>query len=113
MAFDVITPEKLGRGQLAVSPSLTTVYTTPALRRTIIKTIDMCNTTTGAINVTVYLVESGGTAGAANTLVYNIPIPVNGYYQWTGAQVLHAGDTIQASASAAGITINISGGVCE
>ena len=113
MAFDVITPEKLGRGQLAVSPTLTTVYTTPAARRTIVKTLDMCNTTTGAITVSVYLVESGGTAGAANKLVSNITLPANGYYQWTGAQVLHAGDTIQASSSAVGITINISGGVCE
>ncbi len=112
MAFDVVTPTKLGRGQIDTTPTKTTVYTTPASTRTIVKTIDLCNTSTGGLTVTVYLVQSGGTAGATNTLIPTITIPINGYYQWTGAQVLNAGDTIQATASGAGITINASGGEC-
>lgn len=110
MAFDVITPAKLGRGAIGVSPTVTTFTTVPALQRDIVKTIDLCNTTAASIDVTVYLVESGGTAGASNTLVPNVTIPAYGMFQWSGAQVINAGDKIQATASASGATINVSGG---
>lgn len=110
MAFDVITPAKLGRGAIGVSPTVTTFTTVPTLQRDIVKTIDIANTTAASINVTVYLVESGGTAGASNTLIPNITVSAYGMLQWSGAQVLNSGDTIQATASASGTTINISGG---
>lgn len=112
MAFDVITPTKLGRGALATTPTLTTVYTVPTLTRTIVKTIDICNTTTGRLTAYVYLVESGGTAGTSNALLYAMSVPPSGNIQWTGAQVMNAGDVIQASGSASGLTINVSGGEC-
>lgn len=110
MAYDVITPAKLGRGAVGTSPTVTTFTTVPALQRDIVKTIDLCNTTAAPLNVTVYLVESGGSPGAANTLIPNIEIAAYGVFQWTGTQVLNAGDTIQATASGAGITLNASGG---
>lgn len=40
-----------------------------ALTKRIIKSATITNTTAGAIAATVYLVPSGGTAGAANTLI--------------------------------------------
>ena len=110
MAFQVVTPIKLGRGAIATTPTLTTLRTTPASTRDIVKCIDICNTTTGNLTATVYLVESGGTAGASNTLIPTITLNANTPFQWTGTQVLNAGDTIQATASGAGITINVSGG---
>lgn len=112
MAFDVITPTKLGRGALATSPTLTTVYTVPSITRTIVKTIDVCNTTTSRLTVNVYLVESGGAAGTSNALLYAMSVPPSGIVQWSGAQVLDAGDKIQANGSASGLTINVSGGEC-
>jgi len=109
MAFDVITPTKLGQGSIAAS--LTTRYTVPASTRTLVKDITVCNTsTTTAISVSVYLVPSGGTAGATNILISNIQIPASGLFQWTGVQIMNAGDFIQDIASATGCTINISGG---
>ena len=110
MAFSSITPAKLGRGAVATTPTLTTVYTVPVLTRSIVKTIDLCNTTAAALTVLVYLVESGETAGAANTLIPGTTIAAKGIIQWTGTQVLNVGDTIQATASGPGITINVSGG---
>jgi len=110
MAFESISPIKLGRGAIATTPTLTTLRTTPGLTRDIVKCIDICNTTTGVLTVTVYLVESGGTAGASNTLIPTITLNGNTPFQWTGTQVLNVGDTIQATASGAGITINVSGG---
>lgn len=112
MAFSSIIPAKLGRGAVDTSPTVTTVYTVPTLTRALVKTIDLCNTSATTLTVTVYLVESGGTAGAANTIIPGITIVANGIFQWTGTQVLNAGDKIQATASGSGITINTSGAEC-
>lgn len=109
MAFDVITPTKLGQGSIGVA--LTTRYTVPASTRTLVKDITICNTsTTAATSISVYLVPSGGTAGATNILISNATIPPNGLFQWTGVAVMNAADFIQDIASATGCTINISGG---
>lgn len=112
MAYDLITPTKLGRGAISATPTVDTIYTVPPLTRTIVKNIDLSNTTAATISVTVYLVESGGSPGAANTLIPSMPVPANGMIQWTGSQVLNSGDSIRTTASAAGATINVSGGEC-
>lgn len=109
MAFNVITPVKLGQGSVAAS--LTTRYTVPASTRTLVKDITICNTsTTVSINVSVYLVPSGGTADATNILISNVPIAPSGVFQWAGVQIMNAADFIRDIASATGCTINISGG---
>lgn len=111
MAFNVITPTKLGQGSIATS--LTTRYTTPASTRTMVKDITICNTsTTAAINVSLYLVPSGGSAGVTNIFISNASIPPSGVFQWTGVQIMNAGDFIQDIGSATGCTVNISGGEC-
>jgi len=109
MAFDVITPVKMG--QAAITTGVTTLYTVPTLTRTFVKDIDICNTSSSAsATVTVYLVPSGGTAGTGNTLAPGVTIPPNGMFQWSGNQIMNAGDTIQIIASATGCTINAGGG---
>jgi len=113
MAFDVITPANLGRGAIATTPTLTTLYTVPALTRAMVKDIDVANTsTTAMLNISLYLVPSGDAAGTGNMLLPSSDIPPKGNLQWTGSQVLNAGDKIQATGSAAGLTVHISGGVC-
>ena len=104
MAFDVITPAKLG--QVAVGIANTLVHTTPALSVSYVKNIDIANTTGAAITVTVY---AGNGVATANTLLPALSIPANSILQWTGLQILNAADTIQAIASAVGCTITISG----
>lgn len=109
--FQVVTPVKLG--QAAMPTTVGVLYTVPALTRTFVKDIDICNTTANSINATVYLVPSGGTPGASNALISGItiyPPALGGIFQWTGSQILNAGDTIQTLGSAAGLTINVSGG---
>lgn len=113
MAFDVIAPKKLGFGSVSASPTVTTFYTVGSLYRTILKTIDICNTGSTPLNVTVYLVESGGSPGISNTLIPNVPVSPNSFFQWTGTQVLNEGDSIRAVASASGITLHASGGECS
>lgn len=108
MAFQRITPVKLA--QAAVTASAVTVYTVPASTRTMVKDIDICNTTAGALTVNVFLVPSGGSAGTGNALLYGASVTANTTLQWTGVQVMNAGDTIQVQASGLGLTANISGG---
>lgn len=108
MAFDVITPAKLGQGSIGTIVS--TFYITPVITRTLVKDMDICNTTTANINVTAYLVPVGDSPGDDNTLVPGITIPANGMFQWSGIQILNSGGTIQLVADAVGCTANISGG---
>lgn len=110
MAFDIITPEQLGQGSIATSPSLTTLYTVPDKTRAILKTIDVSNTTTVKKRVNLYLVPSGGSASTSNILISNTLVPANGLLQWTGTHVMNTGDTIQSSGSDSGLTVTVSGG---
>jgi hypothetical protein len=107
MAFDVITPAKLG--QAAITTGVTTLYIVPASTRTFVKDLDISNTTAGNINVRVFLVPSAGTAATTNALFYDVAVAASSVLQWLGTQILNAGDTIQVQASAAGLTITASG----
>jgi len=107
MAF--IIPKRLGQGAVTTGAGLL-VYTAPTLITTIVKCIDICNTTAGALTVSVHLVASGGSVATSNALFYNISVPGASQYQWTGTQILNTGGFIQAIGSAAGLTINAAGG---
>lgn len=108
MAFDVITPVKLGQGAVGVTPS--TFYIVPANTRTFVKDIDICNTTAVNKLIRVYLVPTGDSASIDNALFYDLTIPANGNLQWTGSQIIEEDDTIQIEADAVGCTANMSGG---
>ena len=108
MAYNNITPLQITQAEMTTS--YVTVYTVPVLSRTYVKDIDIMNTTAASINVFVSLVPSGGTAGTANALIYEMAIPAHTLFQWAGSQIIDADSTIQVKASALGCTINISGG---
>jgi len=107
MAFDVITPVKLG--QAAITTGVTTLYTVPAATRTLIKEFSIANTTGADINVRVFFVPSAGSAGTANAFLYDVPVPTANALQYNGIEVLNAGDTIQIQAVSTGLTIIASG----
>lgn len=106
--FQNITGVKLG--QVAMTTSYQTVYTTPLLTRTFLKDIIVCNTTVSGITFTAHLVPSAGTATAANALFYTTALAASSTFQWSGTQIMDAGDTLQALASATGVTLTASGG---
>jgi hypothetical protein len=108
MAFQNIIGNRLA--QAALTTSYVTVYTTPALTRTYVKSIDICNTTAGTLNLYISLVPSGGTAGTGNALYYNFSVAANSRAQWAGTQILTPGDLISVKASGAGLTVTITGG---
>lgn len=111
MPFNVVTPIQMGRG--SIGTSLGTFNTVDDKTRSLLKDIDIANNSAIIVKVTVYLVPEGEVAGASNILIPAVNIFANGMFQWSGIQVLNAGDTIQAIASASGVSINISGGSAE
>lgn len=100
--------KKLAHGAIGTG-SGTLAYTTPAGYSTEICNIDVCNTTSGTIQVSLYLVPVGGSPATTNMLFPACSINGNTLVQWTGMQVLNAGDFIQAIGSGSGLTMNISG----
>lgn len=110
MAFDVITPTRFGASELAITPALTTIRTTPTHARDVLKSVDIANNNATAAIVSVYLVPSGDVADADNMLVPAVSIPANTIFQWTGTQVMNSGAAIQANSSVAGVTLTVSGG---
>jgi hypothetical protein len=103
-AFQVVTPAKFC--QLAIGTTLTLGYTVPNLTLAYLKDIDIPNTTGAAILVTVYI---GNGAVSSNVLIPSVTIPAFSIFQWTGTQILNAGDMIQAVASALGCNLIASG----
>lgn len=83
--------------------SATTEYTCPADTHTIIDKFTACNDDSGAVTLTVYLVPSGGTAGASNQMVkaYSLAAGANKDFTELQNQILNAGDFISIVASAA------------
>lgn len=107
--FQNITAAKLG--QAALTATVATIYTTPALTKTFVKQLDIANTTNGSLDVNVHLVPAGGSAGTANAILYTVAVAAHTTYQWRGVQIMNAGDTLQAKGSSTGLTLTASGGV--
>lgn len=93
----------------ASTTSVSTLYTVPSTNQFLLTDIEICNTAAVSGTFNIYLVPSGGTAGASNAIFYNAPILPSSTVQWTGQQSLAGGSTIQALASATTITIKPSG----
>ena len=108
MAYQRIIPADLG--QAALTGTVATVYTVPAATRALLKCFDLANTTGAAITVDVHKVPSGGSAASSNAIMLGVSVAANSTLQWTGLQVMLPGATLQARASAVGLTISASGG---
>lgn len=104
-----VTPRDLGQVELTIADQ--TVYTCPGATSCTLRTITVCNTTAGALLVTVYKVPSGQAAGDAYVIVgKDLRIPANGEGVDDSVRVLEAGGKIVAHASAdAGLSISLDG----
>lgn len=105
--YQIVTPRQLAQAALTVNYA--TIYTCPASTRTYLKEFDVVNTTASVIDVYVNIVPAAGTAGPSNALFYRNALPGYSTLQWTGTQILEAGQTLQVKASAVGCTITASG----
>lgn len=95
--------------RVPMTTSTSTLYTVNTGYTFTLTDIEICNTSAAPATFTIYLVDSGASASASNALFYTAPIAGNTTIQWTGAQVIGASGSIQASASATTVTIMING----
>ena len=109
MAYQDITGVQIA--QAAVTTGYTTIYTVAASQRLYIKCVDVCNTSGTDTTFTMHLVAAGSTALVGNALFFGSSIAANDNLQWTGTQLIDTDATIQVKASAANLTVTISGGV--
>lgn len=84
-------------------------YTVPTGYQTILKEINICNTTTGVLTVSIHFVASGDSASTSNAIVYDMPVAAKGTRDLSGEHVLNANDFIQVIGSASGLSMYISG----
>ena len=97
---------------LQIAAAETTQYAAPTGTRTILDKFTGTNTTAGAQTITVKLVQSGGSVGAANTIVSAKTIAPGECYTFPElvGHVLNAGDFLSTLCSAgAAITVRASG----
>lgn len=92
-------------GPVAVTTSTATYYPVPASTSVIVRSIHVANTTASPVTLTLGI---GGTT-AALSLWNGFSIPANGALDWSGFLALAATETIQALASATGLTLTMSG----
>jgi len=100
--------KKLATGAIGTGAG-TLAYTVPAGYKTRVVDIAISNTTSGALNITLHFVPSGGSPSAATQFIPASSIPANSTLQFYGEQILNPGDFIQAIGSGSGLTMHISG----
>jgi hypothetical protein len=106
--FQTVTAVKLG--QAATTTGYVTLYTTPLLAKTYVKQFDINNTSAVPATFYIHIIPVGGTAGTGNSIFYNAPIAGNTTVQWSGVEVMNAGDFIQIKGSGTTCAVTASGG---
>jgi len=101
----IYTPKDMTPGS-ALTAVAATYYTAPSGAtdlKAIVKEIILCNTDTVARTATIYVVPSGGSAAAANTIVNSLTVLPNETRIFGLSKVMSPGGFIQALASSAGV----------
>lgn len=108
MAYDVITPTHFYGGSIAVSPSTTTLRTTPADSVDFLKNIMVANSSGDWVEFTLWIVPSGGSV--SDQYLFAPAVEIQGkQWEWEGVQIMEAGATLVAQASASGLSAHASG----
>jgi len=115
VAYTQAVPAMLYQGQPGTTEASLTLRpfnaaAVPANTKVIIKQILLANNAAAAAAVSISLVPSGGTAGAANRIVPNVSVNANSVVAIDMSQVMEPGDFLSAVQGTAGaITVTISG----
>ncbi len=104
----IVTPKCGGRGQFP--NATTTLYTAPtgsiagaASQKSRLIEIVIANTDSSARTVTIYAVETGGTADAARMILPGVSIPAATSWVLAFNTPLESGETIQGKASVSAV----------
>jgi len=96
--------------QSTATTSASKLYTANSKVAAHINTICVCNTAGAAATFSIFIVPSGGTAGAGNAIFYSSAIAANTTFTSNVTFIVPAGGTIWASASATTVTFTFAGG---
>lgn len=105
--FQSLYPVKLAA--IAVTGSDVVIYTTPLQTRTLVKDINITNTTSTAITVNLHIVPGANAAGTNNALFFGQSVAPNSTYRWTGVQIMNPEEKLVVKGSTTGLTIFASG----
>lgn len=83
----------LGRVQPTANTN-TSLYTSPALTKTMVTSLYICNTNATPDTVHVYLVPNGGAVNLNNAIYYTMTIPFGNTFLANAVPLLEAGDQI-------------------
>jgi hypothetical protein len=100
----MLTPKRLA--QAALAGVAASVYTAPA-GGALLRQVTLCNASDSATTVSLHVVPSGGTAGAGNAVLSQVPLAARQTFDWTATHHLAAND--QLVAVGAGVTLTASG----
>lgn len=102
------THKLLGRANPAAATP-TTLYTAPALTKTQVYSLIICNTSSGDDSVSVWLVPSGGALANSNAIISGMPIGTLDPYAMNVPMILEAGDFIRVQSTNGTCTFTASG----
>ena len=92
-----------------VAATLTTLYTVPALKETVVSTLNICNLSTVATTVRVAIRPAGAAISDEHYILYDLVIPGNETFAKTDGLTLATTDVISVYAELATISFNLSG----
>ena len=87
----------------------TTLYTVPALTRTVISTLTICETGGAIATFRVHLVSSGGSASTSNAIYYGLSMAANDTFAATFGITLGPADSIVVYASTTNLCFQVFG----
>lgn len=98
----------LGRANpAAATPG--TLYTSPAVTKTMVTSLYICNTSGVSDTVRIWLVPSGGAAGNSNAVYFDMVIPAGNPFLANAVPLLEAGDFIVVQSANGTCTFTASG----
>jgi len=104
----VENPRQLAQGQIGTIETI--LYTVPAGKKAVIRTISICNTSTSDRTVRFCLVPSGGVFGSSTALLWDLTVRARTSVQDDGIHILETGGSVRATADGANaLTCTIDG----
>lgn len=102
-----LTPKRLYIGNDTASNAYTTSSNVGSY--TIIRTINVCNTSSSDKTFSIHIIPSGGSAGANNKVISNVTVPANDVIYSNSIYVLNAGDVLYYSPIDNNLTLTVNG----
>jgi hypothetical protein len=87
----------------------TTLYTTPALKSTVVSSIAICNQSATAAQFNIAVRESGATLSAKQYINFNTSLPGNDTITISIGMTLAASDIITVTATTSTVSFNVFG----